>query len=488
MSKKVRKIIVIGSGMGALSTASLLVRDGHEVTVLEQNYLIGGCTSSYWRKGYIFESGATTLVGLQQDQPLHHLLTRLNISLPTRVLNPPMKVYHPQLGAIVRYADPDAWIAECRRVFGEYDFEGFWRKCLQISRNVWQTSTLQRHFPWSKPSDIWYSITHTRFSQIRLIPYAFQNTWELLKSYGLHEHSHFLDFVDQQLIITSQSNVYETNALFGATALSYTLGENYYLQGGMISLAQTLSDYIQSQGGKVHVKEKVLSVTKTSEGYDVISTQNQYQCHAVVSGVPLPNTKEIYPEASIPSTWIMPSENLASAFQVGLGLKYRSASQDCLHHQVILEQPLPFIASKSIFLSYAHPDDTSRADHPGHTVANISTHMPTSVHLSQDQKQHLTTSVLQILYKEGLLMPDQVAYVHASQPKDWMQWTGRWRGFVGGYPQLMNIKPWQMPHARIDHKAAYQVGDTVYPGQGIPGVVLSGIIAYEKFCTDQGLR
>jgi phytoene dehydrogenase-like protein len=48
----------------------------------------------------------------------------------------------------------------------------------------------------------------------------------------------------------------------------------------------------------------------------------------------------------------------------------------------------------------------------------------------------------------------------------------------------MKIKPWQMLDARLDHHKAYMVGDTVYPGQGIPGVTLSGIIAAEKLLRD----
>ncbi|MEL6556775.1 MAG: NAD(P)-binding protein [Bacteroidota bacterium] len=54
--------IVAGSGLGSLTAASLLCHKGLNVGIIEQNYLPGGCTSSYWRKGFVFESGATTLV------------------------------------------------------------------------------------------------------------------------------------------------------------------------------------------------------------------------------------------------------------------------------------------------------------------------------------------------------------------------------------------------------------------------------------------
>ena len=48
----------------------------------------------------------------------------------------------------------------------------------------------------------------------------------------------------------------------------------------------------------------------------------------------------------------------------------------------------------------------------------------------------------------------------------------------------MGIKPWRMKDARLDGHGAYICGDSTYPGQGIPGACLSGIIAVEKLMAD----
>jgi phytoene dehydrogenase-like protein len=49
--------IVIGSGMGGLTTAALLSDLGKKVCVLEQHYTAGGYTHSYERAGYEWDVG-----------------------------------------------------------------------------------------------------------------------------------------------------------------------------------------------------------------------------------------------------------------------------------------------------------------------------------------------------------------------------------------------------------------------------------------------
>ncbi|MEM7183634.1 MAG: NAD(P)/FAD-dependent oxidoreductase [Spirochaetota bacterium] len=50
-------VIVVGSGMGGLTTAALLAKAGKRVLVLEQHYTAGGFTHSYSRKGYEWDVG-----------------------------------------------------------------------------------------------------------------------------------------------------------------------------------------------------------------------------------------------------------------------------------------------------------------------------------------------------------------------------------------------------------------------------------------------
>lgn len=46
------KIAVVGSGLAGLTSAALLIKEGHVVTVYEQHERIGGVTATIEKDGY----------------------------------------------------------------------------------------------------------------------------------------------------------------------------------------------------------------------------------------------------------------------------------------------------------------------------------------------------------------------------------------------------------------------------------------------------
>ena len=50
-------VIVIGSGIGSLTAATLLAKSGKKVLILEQHYTAGGFTHIFKRKNYEWDVG-----------------------------------------------------------------------------------------------------------------------------------------------------------------------------------------------------------------------------------------------------------------------------------------------------------------------------------------------------------------------------------------------------------------------------------------------
>lgn len=74
-----KRVIIIGSGLGGLSTALILQRQGFDTLVLEQCHQIGGCLQCFTRPGARFETGMHFIGSADKGQTLWRLLRFLEI-------------------------------------------------------------------------------------------------------------------------------------------------------------------------------------------------------------------------------------------------------------------------------------------------------------------------------------------------------------------------------------------------------------------------
>ena len=74
-----KKCIIIGSGLGGLSTGVILAKNGYEVTILERASQVGGCLQCFTRDGVKFETGMHFIGSLDDDQVLSHYFNYLEI-------------------------------------------------------------------------------------------------------------------------------------------------------------------------------------------------------------------------------------------------------------------------------------------------------------------------------------------------------------------------------------------------------------------------
>ena len=80
-----KKAIVIGSGLGGLSTAVVLAKNGYHATVLEQGVQAGGCLQCFTRGGARFETGMHFIGSAGEGQVLHQLLRYLEVDRRLRL-------------------------------------------------------------------------------------------------------------------------------------------------------------------------------------------------------------------------------------------------------------------------------------------------------------------------------------------------------------------------------------------------------------------
>ena len=89
-----RSVAVVGGGIGGLTAGALLARRGYKVLILDQALVPGGCASTFKRRGFTFDVGATQVAGLEPGGIHSRIFSELEVDQPHATeLDPPCAVY-----------------------------------------------------------------------------------------------------------------------------------------------------------------------------------------------------------------------------------------------------------------------------------------------------------------------------------------------------------------------------------------------------------
>ena len=147
-----KKVIVVGAGIGGLTTGALLARHGYDVTIYDQAIVPGGCASTFKRKGFTFDVGATQVAGLEEGGIHRRIFDELDIELPPATnCNPACAVFLPQeKQPIMVWRDQEKWAMERE---GHFPNSGlFWKLMNVLFEASWR---FQSRDPVLPPRSLW---------------------------------------------------------------------------------------------------------------------------------------------------------------------------------------------------------------------------------------------------------------------------------------------------------------------------------------------
>jgi len=488
MGKANQRVIVVGAGIGGLTSAALLAKRGYEVIVYDLAIVAGGCASTFKRRGFTFDVGATQVAGLESGGIHDRIFRELEIDIPEATYcDPACAVFLPnEKEPINVWRDRDQWKLERQRQFP--NSEPFWQFLEDLFWRSWRFQGRDPILPPRHPWDLWQLIKALRIDILATVPYTFSTVGDALRGFGLTADLRLRTFLNLQLKLYSQVNAEETALLYAATALAVSqspLGL-FHLKGSMQVLSDRLVASIERDCGKVFMQHQVTEIQKSATTGKVrvkvtnLRSKETWWDEAdhVVTNVTVNNFVELLGD-QIPQGYAHRVKNLkpaSVAFVVYLGVDRAAIPENCPPHLQFLEA---YSESNphSLFVSVSKEGD-GRAP-AGKATIIASEFTDAEVWYGdedyQSLKQRFTERAIAQLSEYFHLNEQTLIHVDAATPQTFVRYTGRDRGIVGGVGmRVSTFGPFGFAN-RTPIKNIWLVGDSTHPGEGTAGVSYSAL-------------
>ncbi|MBD2102001.1 C-3',4' desaturase CrtD [Leptolyngbya sp. FACHB-261] len=489
MAKSREKVVVVGAGIGGLTAGALLAKRGYEVIIFDQALVPGGCASTFKRRGFTFDVGATQVAGLEPGGIHHRIFSELGVELPEATeCDPACAVFLPgEREPISVWRDPERWRAERQRQFP--GSEPFWQLLESLFTHSW---AFQARDPVLPPRNLWdlgQLVQALRPDTLLTVPHTFSTVGDALAGYGLQDNQRLRTFLDLQLKLYSQVDASETALLYAATALGVSQAPQglYHLQGSMQVLSDRLVTALETYGGKLLMRHSVEAIhtqqgQATGVGVRSQKTEDVWTEAAdhVVANVTVQNLVKLLGEQA-PQGYTQRVEKLPSAsgaFVVYLGVEERAIPQACPPHlQFLYDYEGPIAENNSLFVSVSHPGD-GRAPAGKATITASSFTDVAAWDRCLDyaaMKQCYTEKAIARLGQYFDLREENLVHVEAATPRTFAHYTAREQGVVGGIGQRVpTFGPFGFAtRTPINH--LWLTGDSTHPGEGTAGVSYSAL-------------
>ena len=493
------EIVVVGAGIAGLTSAAILSKLGFAVTLIESHTQSGGCAGTFKRKKYIFDVGATQVAGLEEGGIHSKIFKFLDIPLPeASILNPACIVdLNDGNNPISIWYDKDEWIQE-----REMQFPGssrFWQLCNLIHKSNW---TFANNNPVLPINNLW------DFSQLlkALVPMNLatgvllkSTIFDLLRLCGLSNDERLIKFLNLQLKLYSQEDVYKTAALYGCTVLQMCQKPHglWHLKKSMQGLSDALEDSLKKTGANIVFAHKVnsLSFDNVKKNWKVSSIFNNenvdYYANDVIYTPP--------PQALL--------KNLENSLEQNVNYKERikslaDPSGALVFYSALKKKHIKLISSNhyqifshelgSLFVSISQEGDGRAPKGEITLIASLFTKTNDWFNLDKDvyikKKKDFLKKISLVLENQFDIAPENWLHKELATPLGFERWTNRPKGMVGGLGQNPDIFGLFGLSSRTPFRGLWLCGDSIYPGEGTAGVSQSALMVSRQILASKGIN
>ncbi|MDQ3635835.1 MAG: phytoene desaturase family protein [Acidobacteriota bacterium] len=485
-----KKIIIIGAGLGGLSAACRLAKSGFEVTVLEKNATVGGKVNFVENDGYKFDTGASLVTMKHVFEDLFKFCDReIGDYLDIKPLEP-----------ICRYFWSDRTVFDASQ-----SVEKTLEEVEQLEPN--DVKGFQQYLADSKQK---YEIAERTFlaKSLNELPQLLKPKYlpdllkiSTLKTLDTHNKQYFKSEKLQQLFnrfaTYNGSSPYITPATFALIPyVEFGLGA-WYVKGGIYQIPKALGKLATELGVKFRVEtevEKIIIENKTAKGVRLKSGEILMSDFVITNADAIEtyrnlidkNERRIYTDKKLEK--IEPS---CSGFVLLLGTNKKFTQ--LTHHNIffsddykaefeaIFETKTPAKNPTIYICATSRTDATQAPENCENLFILINAPYTSSATNWEKEKENYRNLIIKKLEEFGLEgLEKSIEFEQIITPEDFEKKYRANKGSIYGVSSSGIFSAFmRIPNMAKDIENLYFVGGTTHPGGGMPLVLLSGKMACE---------
>ncbi len=488
-------IVVIGAGIGGLSTAIRLATAGHSVKIFEQNPKVGGKMNEVQDCGFRWDTGPSVITMRPVFEDLFATAGRcLDDYITLQPVDPLTRYFYPD-GTIFDASRDLSEMTQQIAALDERDVEGYFSFLAYAARLHRITGPA---FIYDQPPT-WRSFTKVPPTDALKV-----DPWRTMDAaIRSHVHSPHLRQLLGRFATYVGASPYQAPATLNVIAHVELAGGVWYPKGGIYAIAQGLAKLAEELGVEIHTNCPAQQImTEAGKVTGVLLADDTVQpaktvianvdvasvYHHLLSNDPSLKRRQAKLDAAEPSS---------SGFILMLGVN--KEHPELAHHNIffssdyqnefkdIFQRDIP-PAEPTIYVAITSKTDVDHAP-PGSenwfVLVNVP---PIGPNFDWDlQANAYRDLILAQMAEFGFDVRQHIEVEHQLTPLDLARLTGAQRGALYGASSNSPWAAFRRPHNRAkDVNGLYFVGGTTHPGGGVPMVTLSGRVVAELVAEDLG--
>ncbi len=498
------EVIVVGAGIGGLTTAALLAKRGIDVLLIEQHYMPGGCCAAIRRQGITMDVAATVLYGFGEKGYNVHRFVMNELEEEIDMI-PRQAIYNMHVSGdqIVFWRDFKPFFENLVSLFPHQEKE------LQVFYdylfNLYESTILKSEsvVPPTEmsPLDNMKTFMSNPVGMIKISRLMFKSAGDLFREF--FTDAKIIDFLDMLTRTFSYVDADECPAVLSVTMFADNhIGGAYYPSGSPQMLSNKLERAIERHGSQIlyrHLVDEILISRKKAYGVR-LTNGTRITADRVVSDASIWNLygKLVRPKHIKPKRmkWAQGFVPCHSNLILYIGVDAKALTEDAKPMEIIIEDAKN-VAGHGITIYIPTLQDPTVSP-PGTcsvtitSVSSITWPRPGDPEYQSEKyqrlKQHEADKVLDRVEKRFPDFRKHIKVMEIATPSTVERYTLKNWGNTGGPKQMIGQEMMKRLKARSDWKNLYQCGDSTVLGLGVLPATTSGVGAANMVLKDMGRK